>query len=133
MKRIIVVTVALMVALMVASPVNASTKKCKVQKCTTITKLMAVDKVATEPKTKAKKHKAKAKKYKVAKAKIECPNCGGTSHNCPYWVGDRHMTTQETKEYEWLEWHYLADDGQWYELRTGNTEPVEKPDYVTRW
>lgn len=43
------------------------------------------------------------------------------------------MTSQEIEEFEWLEWHYLADDGQWYELRTGNTEPVEKPDYVERW
>lgn len=76
---------------------------------------------------------AKADKAKKTENAIECPNCDGTSHNCPYWTGDRHMTEQEIKEFEWLEWHYLADDGQWYELRTGNTEPVEKPDYVRGW
>lgn len=97
---------------------NPNNNYCDDVVCFVSCKVVKADKVT---------HKAKAV------SGVECPNCDGSSHDCPYWTGDRHMTEQEIKEFEWLEWHYLADDGQWYELRTGNTEPVEKPDYVTRW
>lgn len=82
-------------------------------------------------------HIAKGDKKTIkASKKISCPCCGdGLSSNCVYYIHNenRHMTEEEIKAFEWLEWHYLAEDGQWYELRTGNTEPVEKPDYVKEW
>lgn len=76
------------------------------------------------------------KKTIKAQKKIDCPCCGnGLSNDCVYYIHNekRHMTETEIKSFDWLEYHYLADDGQWYELRTGNTEPVEKPDYVTNY
>lgn len=76
------------------------------------------------------------KKTIKAPKKIDCPCCGnGLSNDCVYYIHNekRHMTETEIKSFDWLEYHYLADDGQWYELRTGNTEPVEKPDYVTNY
>lgn len=64
---------------------------------------------------------------------IDCPNCDGTDTTCPYWISgeNRHMTTREILEFEWLEWHYYnLDDDHWYELRTGNSDPVTVPWYV---
>lgn len=110
-----------MIACSIACPVSGATKGVK-----KAVKYKAV-KVVKVAKPKAKK--AKAEKMQA----VNCSVCDGKSHDCPYWTGNRHMTEQEIKAFEWLEWHYLAEDGQWYELRTGNTEPVEKPDYVTRW
>lgn len=82
-------------------------------------------------------HITKGDKKKIkAPKKISCPCCGdGLSSNCVYYIHNekRHMTETEIKEFEWLEWHYLDEDGNWHELRTGNTEPVEKPDYVKGW
>lgn len=69
-----------------------------------------------------------------ARRYVVCPNCNGYDTNCPYWISaeNRHMTTIEILEFEWLEWHYYnPNDGNWYELRTGNTDPVEKPWYVS--
>lgn len=69
-----------------------------------------------------------------ARTYVVCPNCNGFDTNCPYWISaeNRHMTTIEILEFEWLEWHYYdPNDGNWYELRTGNTDPVEKPWYVS--
>ena len=73
------------------------------------------------------------KKHIKAPKKIDCPCCGnGASTDCVYYIHNekRHMTETEIKEFDWLEWHYLAEDGNWYEVRTGNNEPVEKPDFV---
>ena len=79
-------------------------------------------------------HIAKGDKKTIkSPKKIDCPCCSdGASTDCVYYIHNenRHMTKQEIKSFEWLEWHYLGNDEQWYELRTGNNEPVEKPDYV---
>lgn len=83
-----------------------------------------------------KVRKSVTKASKKAVIKFNCPCCGnGLSSECVYYIHNekRHMTETEIKEFEWLEWHYLAEDGNWYEVRTGNTEPVEKPDYVEEW
>lgn len=66
---------------------------------------------------------------------IDCPNCDGNGVQsdgtpCPYWLSseNRHMTTREIQEFEWLEWHYQdPETGLWYESRTGNTDPVDYP------
>ena len=73
------------------------------------------------------------KKHIKAPKKIDCPCCvNGLSTNCVYYIHNeqRHMTETEIKEFDWLEWHYQGEDGNWYEVRTGNNEPVEKPDFV---
>lgn len=83
---------------------------------------------------KVRKSVTKASKKTIIK--ISCPCCGdGASTDCVYYIHNekRHMTAKEIEAFCWLEWHYLGEDGQWYEVRTGNNEPVEKPDYVTRW
>lgn len=76
------------------------------------------------------------KKHIKAPKKINCPCCGdGQSSECVYYIHneEKHMTEAEIKEFNWLEWHYQGEDGNWYEVRTGNNEPVEKPDFVEEW
>ena len=45
-----------------------------------------------------------------------CPYCEEPG-KCVYWVENeqRHMTPEEIEEFEWLEWHYQDEDGNWIE------------------
>lgn len=45
-----------------------------------------------------------------------CPYCEEPG-KCVYWVENehRHMTPEEIEEFEWLEWHYQNENGEWVE------------------
>ena len=110
MKKVLsIILVVIMLATIAAEPAAAKTKH-----------KHAKAKVTVEKVTKCKAKTTKIKKVKVKAKAIHCPNCDGKSHDCPYWFIDqsgkgRHMTDEEIAEFEWLEWHYQDESGEWVE------------------
>ena len=45
-----------------------------------------------------------------------CEHCEAPG-KCVYWISNenRHMTPEEIEEFEYLEWHYQNEDGEWVE------------------